>query len=154
MTKHTHDATRRQHTAAIPNKYVQLWVSGCNLFQTKGNVYPPPPPLFFYFSSCDVSLGRGSINSITLGGELASCYIRNMALWISHQTTFLERISALINIRAQQMRRKTRTSLQNRLEETAAVAHTPQCLNGRCARIYGHNVMRPAVWRAAVMCEQ
>lgn len=89
--QNTHTMPRaRRHTAAIPNKYVQLWLSGCSLFQTKGNVYFSPPPFFFfYFSSCDVSLGRGSINSITLGGELASCYIRNMALWISHQTTFL-----------------------------------------------------------------
>lgn len=53
------------------------------------------------------------------------------------------------------MRSKSRTSLQNRLEETAAVAHTHRgVFNGRRARIYGHNVMRPAVWRAAVMCEQ
>lgn len=87
--QNTHTMPRaRRHTAAIPNKYVQLWLSGCKQKQKEMCIFLPPF-FFLYFSSCDVSLGRGSINSITLGGELASCYIRNMALWISHQTTFL-----------------------------------------------------------------
>lgn len=68
---------------------------------------------------------------------------------------FFSESRRLINIGAQETRSKSRTSLQNRLEETAAVAHTHRgVFNGRRARIYGHNVMRPAVWRAAVMCEQ
>ena len=85
VTKHT-----RCHAPADTLQQSQTNMYSCgsqtavSLSNKRKCVFFPPSFFFFFFPSCDVSLGRGSINSITLGGELASCYIRNMALWISH----------------------------------------------------------------------
>lgn len=64
--------------------------------------------------------------------------------------TFLSRISKLINIGAEQptlTRVKRRTSCKTVLGKYGR-------LNVCFFPIYGHNVIRPAVWQTAVMCEQ